>query len=714
MRITTLIRWLLACLLSQVLPPHLTSASATATPSSSFAGQQSVPAERPATRLEWPDDGPRYDPLQRGQDALQFHEALVAFKRGEYEKARIGFEVLVKLYPQSELMPGTTAFLAELVRLEDASGRGRAKAIDRYRGLMRAFPTDPNASRAEWRIGDLYVEMGWHHEARVAYEHALSHASYPPDVDRAMLGLGFAFVGLKQTEAAAKTLESLRKRTTDDRLLMWATLGLAKALSELQRKREAGPLYAVLNRRWPDLLRKDPAALFDYGTLLLDDHRPQEARAMFGLLYNLYPAHQSAGAALVGLGDCSRQLGMRRQAELFYMAAQSQYAKSRDAAAARMRLAKIDQEAAVSAGDDLLRVKVGGMMRGAATSYLEASEIERVYRTAAAEYDDDILGSEAVYRLAEHHESTGEWAKAIRAYQELTHRTGKVAYDPWPRAAGLRLTVILKPWLEAAIKANDELGVITMFHRHGRAPEEYYAGTDLLLQVAETHRRLGFSSEAVHLYQTLLRDGKAAPLHEQALIGLGRSYLDQGDPAASRKVFERYRLQYPLSQYQQLAVKQLTTAMLQQGDRQSAIRLMRQWLQGHARDPERGWMQVLLAKTLAQDRQTAEAMATFEEASRRGFLKHADDVLVFADLLTQVAKRQRAVDLYQQILAARPERAQAEWARLQIARNLSGGSRRGPARTVLIPGGESDDPLLRRAAAAFLVDLRPVAVKEGE
>ena len=32
-------------------------------------------------------------------------------------------------------------------------------------------------------------------------------------------------------------------------------------------------------------------------------------------------------------------------------------------------------------------------------------------------------------------------------------------------------------------------------------------------------------------------------------MGLGQCYLDQQDPQAAQRVFERYRLQFPLGQY---------------------------------------------------------------------------------------------------------------------------------------------------------------------
>lgn len=717
MRITTSCNWLLACLLTQgfLLDVVVAADTQPSPPTTPPIHTRPIHASSPvsSSQLTLPDEGPRYDHIVEGPDSLQFQEAVAAFKHGQYAMARAGFVALVKHDPDSVLVPPTKAFLAELTLLEDPTGHGRSEAITQYRTLIRLYPKDPNTSRALWRIGDLYVEMGWLQEAIVAYEYAASRVLTRADTDRSMLSLGITLESRERWAEAERAFETVRKRTSDDRVLMRATLGLANAFCALQRKREAQPLYDMLYQRWPDFLRSDPQVLQQYGDALVDTNQLQRARAIDTLLYNLYPSYQYAGAALVRLGDSHRRLGLRKQAEMFYVAAQSQYAGTPEAEIARMHVARIEQEIAVSAGESFLKKKVEGMIRGASASYLESSEGETLYETIAKEHPHDFLGSEALFQLAAHHELRGAPSRAIQTYLDVTRRAGVVEHDPWPQAARLRLAVMLKPQLEAALKAKNDVQVVTLFHSHGHAPEQHYTGTRLLLEVAETHRRLGFSAEAARLYQTLVRDRKAARLHESALIGLGESYLDQRESAAARNVFESFRLQYPQSSQSMLVLRQLTTAMLEQGDRPSAIRLMRQWLRVHPHEPERGWMQLTLAKTLADDHQTGEAVAAFEEAARHKFMQSQSDRLMFADLLTTLNKYQQAVDLYQRILASHPTSDQAEWARLQIVRNLATQKLHGPVRAVLTPGAGTGDPLLYRAAAAIQASLRVTTENEG-
>ena len=661
-----------------------------------------------------PDDGPRYDRMVEGPGALQFQAAVEAFGRGHYAVARADFDKLLALDSSSELIPPLRAFLAELTLLESPTDHGRREAIAQYRSIIGSYPKNPNAFRALWRVGDLYAELRWFQEAIVAYEYALSHELPRSDADRSLLALGGVFGELGRWIEAEGAFDQVRKRATDDRLVVRATFNLADALYEQGRKQDVLPLYDLLYRRWPDRLKKNPDALLQYGDVLFEVQELRRARDIDLLLYNLFPSHRHAGAALVRLGDSNRRLGLRTAAELFYTAAQTQYAHTASAAIARMRLSRIEQEIAVSAGENFLRTKVAGIIRGSSISYLESSEAEDLYRAIALEHRDDMLGSEALFHLAEHYELRGDPARSIQVFQDVTRRTGVIPHDPWPPAAGLHLASLLKPQLETALKSKDDIQVLTLFHSHGPAPEQYYIGTQTLMEVADRHRRLGFSTEAVHLYQTFVRNRKAAPLHEAALIGLGESYLDQLDPAAARNVFESFRLQYPLSARSPLVSRQLTAAMLGQGDRQSAIRVMRRWTRVHPRDAAQGWIYVTLARTLAEDQKHEEAAAVFEGALRNNALRAPQDLLLYADLLVKLNNQERAADLYSQALKAGPDPAEAEWARVQILLNPGGTNRQGVRSEARATDAHFNDPLLHRAAGAMQIGLQASRAKEGE
>ena len=687
--------------------------SQAAPPSSSHAIAPEVSSRALSPRIALPDDGPIYDRTMEGPGVVQFQEAVKAFARGQYAAARAGFSALDTLDSSSALIPPMKAFLAELTQLENPSDHARREALTLYRGIIGSYPKSPNAFRAHWRIGDLYAEMGWLQDAVAAYEYALSRELPRHDADRTLLALGVALGELGRLAEAERVFDMVRERAIDDRLVVRATLDQAKVLYAQQRKRDALPLYDFLYRRWPNILKYNPDALQQYGDALFDNQEVKRGREIDLLLYNLFPSHRHAGTVLVRLGDSHSRLGLRTLAEFFYTVTQTEYGDTAAAVVARMRLSRMEQEIAASAGESFLRKKVEGMIRGGDISYLDSSEGERLYTAIALKHQDDMLGSEALVRLAEHYELRGDPARALQVYQDVTRRGDVVPQDPWPSAAGLHLAVILKPQLEAALKKKKDVQVLTLFHSHGRTPEQHYIGTQTLLGVADTHRRLGFSLEAVRLYQTLVRNRKVVSLHEAALVGLGESYLDQSDPAAARNVFESFRLQYPKSARSTGVSRQLTTAMLEQGDRRSAIRVLRHWTRAHHRDTAHSWMYVTLARALAEDQQQEAAAAAFEEALRNNALHTPQDHLLYADLLLKLNKPERAEALYRQVLTSRPDPIEAEWAQVQIVLNFGGKTRKEGRPTDVFEDAEFHDPLFHRAAGAMQIGFKSAIGKEG-
>ncbi len=718
MRIRASCQWFLVCTLAYGCVLQIASAAesreSVAMPSPAHAMSPQSSSGTPSPWVALPDDGPRYDRTVEGPGALPFQEAVKSLARGQYAAARAGFDALATLDSTSALIPPLKAFMAELTLLEDPTDHGRREAITQYRSIIGAYPKNPNAFRAFWRVGDLYTEMGWYQEAIVAYQYALSLDLPRHDADRSLLALGVTLGKLGKWTEAERAFEMVRTRAMDDRLVVRATFDQANALYVQKRKRDAVPLYDFLYRRWLNRLKQNPDALQQYGDALIEVQELKRACEIDLLLYNLFPSHRHAGTALVRLGDSHGRLGLRTTAEVFYTAALTQYADMAPAVVARIRLARQEQEIAASAGENFLQKKVEGLIQGRGFSYLDASKGEEIYKTIALEHQNDILGSEALFYLAEHYELQGNSVRGIKVYQDVTRRTGVIPDDPWPQTAGLHLASLLKPQLETALKDKKDVLAVMLFHSHGHAPEQHYIGTRTLLEVADRHRRLGFSTEAVHLYQTLVKNRKAAAFHEEVLLGLGESYLDQLDPVAARNVFEGFRLQYPQSPRSPLVLRQLTTAMLEQGDRRSAIRVMRHWTKLHPRDAAQGWMSLTLARTLLEEQKREEAAAAFENALRSNVLREPQDVLLYADLLLRMNQSERAVDLYRLVLKSGPDSAEAEWARVQITLNRGTKNRTGAQTSAMAANEEFTDPLFHRAAGAMQIGLQAVMAKEGE
>jgi tetratricopeptide (TPR) repeat protein len=684
-------------------PPHLSSDTSTAAVTERATWTR-VPGERLAVPL--PDDGPRQDGQSSGIDGLAWQEGQAAYRKKAWQEAQRFFRKIVKEHPESPLVPSAKAFLAELVWRDDVSGQTRSEAILAYKQILRDHPQSVNARRAEWRIADLYFEQGAIQEAQAFYEHAMAHSvNISFDGIRALLGLGYTFMALGKWNDAAHAFAEVRKRSEDEQLLQGATLGLAHALFRGQRFAEALPIYDISYRRWPHLLRGDPLSLQRYAVTQVKLHHEAAARELLLLFYNLYPRHEYAPTALLHVADGLRAGAKQPLAEFIYASILSLYPDSGSDTTAKLRLAALRAESLLPAGSNSVGLTVSAMIHNVPVPDRTDASYRSLLEEIAAREIGNPMGGEALYYLGKGYENAGDMNRALRAYKEITLRTAD-KNDLWAMKASERLSALLTPWIEAAIASRDDLTVVSLFHRHGAMAEQRYARSPLLLDIAESHRRLGFAPEAARLHQQVLKSHNDSAVLEPALIGLGKIYLEQRDPEAARKVLERYRFQFPIGRFEGEVVHLLIEAMRQQRDLQGLLHLCRTWLVRHPVHPERPAMYVQLAKTLRELEKLEESALAYEEAFRAGAVQSADTLGSYADTLSRLNRHERAIAAYQLVLEKAPTASQADWARLQTAKHWTVLKQYDRATVALAELAVTDDPVLNRLSSSMKISLR--------
>ena len=653
-----------------------------------------------------PDDGPRLEGQSSGIDGLAWQEGQSAYRKNAWLEAQRFFGKVVKEHPESPLVPSAKAFLVELMLRDEVTGQTRSEAIFEYKKLLRDHPQSSNARRAEWRIADLYFEQGAFQEAQAFYEQAMVHSVNSSfDGNRALLGLGYAFMAMGKLSDAEHAFANVRKRSEDEPLLQEATLGLAHTLFREQRFSEAQPIYDVSYRRWPHLLRGDPLSLQRYAVTQVKLHHEASARELMLLFYNLYPRHEYAPMALLHVAESLRAGAKQPLSEFVYALIPSLYPDSALDTTAKLRLAALRAETLLPAGGNLLGLTVSAMIHNVPVPDQTDASYRSLLEEIATREASNPMGSEALYYLGQGYEHASDMNRALRTYKEITLRA-TTKNDPWAMKASERLSAILTPWIEAAIASRDDLTVVSLFHRQGAMAEQRYARSPLLLNIAESHRRLGFTPEAVRLYQQILKSHHESASLEAALIGLGRIYLDQRDPEAARKVLERYRFQFPIGQYEGEVVHLLIDAMRKQRDLQGLLHLCRMWLLRHPVHPERPAMYVQLAKTLAELDKLDESALAYEGAFKAGVVQSSDTLISYADILSRLNRHERAIAAYQLVLAKKPNVSHADWARLQTAKHWMGLKQYDRATVALAELDVTDDPMLNRLSASLKMSLR--------
>lgn len=661
----------------------------------------SVPelAEPPGPPL--PDDGPRLEDRLYVQGILDlaWEEGRVAYQKGAWSEARRFFQKIVRDYPESPLVPAALAFLAEVTLREDASARDREGAIQLYKQVLRDHPRSSNAGRAAWRIADLYLEQGWLQEAQSYYEQAMARSlDVPFDGHRALLGLGYTFMAMRKWRDAEHTFSTLRKRTDHELLSPYATVGLAHAVYRQQRPAEARVLYDLCYRRWPALFRRDPLAIQRYAVTQAAAHHDVSARELFLLLYNLYPRYEFAPTALLYVADGLADMSNLRLATFLYSHVSSMYPHSVHSTVATMRRTSLYLERRDRNDADRLRLAVDAMMREVQDPEPRESAYLAMLREIADHKESGLIGAEALVHLGKYYEKTNDVHRALLLYKDAVLRAGHVG-APWVTQASERISTVLIPWIERAVESRDDLTVVSLFHRYGAGAGQTIA-PPLLIEIAEAHRRLGFATEAGRLYQQLTKV-KDQTVLEAALVGLGKSYLDQEDPSAARKVLERYRFQFQTGRYESEVLHLLVTAMRSQGDLESALRLCRQWLQHHPRSGDRPYMLLQLAEVLGELKQWEESAAAYETALKSGGKPSFDVFLAYAETLSRLNRHERAIAAYHAALDQHPRRREREWIHLQTARHWNELRQYDRAIVALAEVGETDDPLINRFTASL-------------
>jgi TolA-binding protein len=653
-----------------------------------------------------PDDGPRQEGHSSGIEGLAWQEGRSAYRKNAWPEAQRFFGKIVKDHPESSLVPSAKAFLVELLLRGDVSGQTKSEAIQGYNALLQDHPQSSNARRAEWRIADLYLEQGAFQEAQAFYRQAMAHSLAGSfDGNRALLGLGYTFMAMGKWSEAEHAFADARKRSEDESLLQGATLGLAHALFREQRWSEAQPMYETCDRRWPHLLRSDPLSLQRYAVTQVTLRHDASARSLMLLFYNLYPRHEYAPRALLHVAEGLRVDATAPLAEFIYAVISSLYPNSASDTTAKLRLAALRAEKTLPSGSNSVGLTVSAMVHDVPVPDQTDASYRSLLEGIATREGGTSIGSEALYNLGQRYEHAGDMDRALRTYKEITSRAvGK--NDVWAMKASERLSVLLIPWIEAAIASRDDLTVVSLFHRHGAMAEQRYARSPLLIDIAESHGRLGFAPTALRLHQQILKAHNDSALLEAALIGLGKIYLDQRDPEAARKVLERYRFQFPIGKYQGEALHLLIEAMRQQRDLQGLLHLCRMWLLRHPVHPERPFMYVELAKTLGELEKLEESALAYEEGFKAGAASSSETLVSYADTLSRLNRHERAIAAYQALLEKSPPASQADWARLQTAKHWMMLKQYDRATVALAELAGTEDPIVHRLATSLHTSLR--------
>ena len=653
-----------------------------------------------------PDDGPRFNRPVRAPGSIPFREGLAALGQHAYAKAATHFQRVLDKFPKSVLAASAEAYLAEIHLWKAVTPQSQADAIAQYRHLVVAYPADDNVPRAYWRIGDLYAGMGLYPEAHGAYSRWLSEGKPSPDTDRALLGSGINKLLWGKGAEAADDFDLLRRQTANEWYQQAASIGFADALALQGRHQEARALYEAAFRAWPGEVKRHTRSLLSFALTYAELGMVKQARWLYEQFYNLHPTHPRSGDILIRAGDTYLNEQRADRAVFFYRQVLAQFGNTEASDLAYLRLAQLGGESIRRDPEHRLAIQVKGLMDVTTALVFDEAEQEAIYRAVAIDRGDEVLGSEALFRLGEHYERADNVTEAIAAYRALRERQGAIAADRWPDAAVGRLKAILQPWIAAALQRQDDLGAVRLFQQAGPSPEQVCADAEILVGLADAYRRLGVSAEAVKLYQLSLRASDQDAIVSPALLGLGRAYTDQDDLAAARHVYQRYRLQFPLAAGRDEALTALIRLADKEGDRATVLRLSKLWLRDFPDSPKRATIMLTLAEAQLHAGEVDDALRLSAAVERLRPTVSNDAWLRHADVLATAGHPGEAAKRYQMVILSKPTADEDAWARVRLASVLRTLNRRADAAAILAPlRTRNVDPLVSRYSSMLERDL---------
>lgn len=483
----------------------------------------STPVELPVETEEIP-----WPVSVQGDGAPIFEEAISHYRNGHYQEAIARFENLIRVHPKSEAARAAVLWLGTLyvkmvMQAEKKDARLLMNALESFQENVRNSPNPAETPRVLLEIGKIYREMNLMEEAkgsfkRVIREYPSAEAGHASEAQY-QIAMTYEIEGeFKEAVAAYHVLSIKYPGMMEEKRVF----GTGKAFISLHEFGEARKYYEEGLKRWPGYVKGRPAILFNYSECQFQNGDFQKAREGFLTFYNLYPTNSDAGFALNRVGDTYMMERKGAVAEHLYLDVLRLFPKGEDSLVSKLAL-----------GDIRFVSQTGNLFYQDSLKYYQ--DVER--SSAGESY---ILA--AKYRIGRILEAEGRYQRALTVYNELLDKTNGPLQKEVSRSFS-SLTGKLGKDIEDRISRNDYFGVVKEYLATCKNFIDRIHDEQLLIRIAEVHRKLFLHQEASFIYQKIIdRNG---PQKELALFKAGELYAETGAPVRAIEILDRYIADHP-------------------------------------------------------------------------------------------------------------------------------------------------------------------------
>ncbi|MFQ5509029.1 MAG: tetratricopeptide repeat protein [Leptospirillia bacterium] len=474
-----------------------------------------------------------------------FSAGVQALSGGHMAKALAAFQRLTIDYPDSPLVVPAAFYLAEIGYRQawGTDAAGRVAAVKVFDKVSQENPRSPNVALALARMAEVLLAEGKLEEAKELT--AVVMADYGGSPFMRLANLVRADVALKQNHqrTALKFYRKVLEGGEADSAGIAALYGMGETLVRMGRYPLAVTRYEKVVGLRPGEAKSRPQDLRRMARALMESGRFRDARHIFLILYNVYPAEFPPGLALSRVAETFQGEGRWVDAEKGYQEVISSYPRGEGSLAARLALADLYLERERQYRREKGEVPevvafdpFSGLLGNAASmggDDVLLAEALRLYGEVVQQAPSDALAEEAIYKLAVLFEQMGDYEESLTRSLELLTRYPKT---DWKRPVMELAELALAEEVTRRVQMGKAASAVSLYRSY---LNPLFDGE---IKGWKPHYPLGLASESIGLDQSAMRHylallGSRSPerYRVRAVFRLGNLYLKRGEPEEALK-----------------------------------------------------------------------------------------------------------------------------------------------------------------------------------
>ncbi|MBI3795196.1 MAG: tetratricopeptide repeat protein [Nitrospinae bacterium] len=496
--------------------------------------------------------------LQTESGANDFKSAIADYMIGKFKPASEKFGAFIEKHPKSPFLEKAYYLRAESFYMTGRDKKSVGQAINAYKDAINLYPASESVSRGQLRLADMYLLAGMDVEAMSTYDALVRKMGGNKYIAQGLMGRSKIFMMNKLYYEASNELEKILLFFPKSPEVRDAKLNMGEALSLRGKYEDALRVYDSLNKRWPDYLKGDKAALYHYGRANLKAKRLEPALGLFSDLANIFPDSNEGRNALNDMADIYFAKGKTLEAVKLFGIQASSDPEGAAGLRARLKLASLGQlpGRVLSKTDEFLN------------NYSPYFNPMATYEDIITKHPNEAPVLEAMYQ------------KAMMLYRqrEYTHSLGVIndlatKYDAV--TGSKQLLDLSMANLYAMVRSYHQQGgeyeAVSVFYNNFVPYFQKIKDEETLLDLADALRIFGLYSKALDKYAELAKLPVSAKNAARAAYGWGASYAALNmydDSLASLKKFTKPFIK---SEYASPALYVLGTVYERMDDDQRAI-----------------------------------------------------------------------------------------------------------------------------------------------